>query len=310
MSPPAAPPCSWPGRPPHHRRPTTAVRSQLRCSSASSRAGRVLDALRGSRDAVVAVLVRLRHPEVWADAERSQPTTPEVERSDAAISPPSVPPGALAGTGRACGPFRHHARPSRSGGWRHPRHGPAGRPRTAVSKGASQGPHRFLDKGRCWQVVRPPSLYPRPRTTSRSCSSTATSSSRLRVMLKLARPRTRRRRGRRPDRLSRPAHNILGRHSRRASTCSPPPSSRSSPPIAAAEMIQITSCCAPSGYVGDRHARPLQRRRLGLIEISAEVLRCGMDIPNIKNVTIGLQTLRLLNTRGRSSLILNLPTPR
>src|SRR5206468_9673306 len=36
---------------------------------------------------------------------------------------------------------------------------------------------------------------------------------------------------------------------------------------------------------------------LGLIEVSDEVLLvAGMDIPNIKNVKIGLQTLRLLNT--------------
>ncbi len=35
---------------------------------------------------------------------------------------------------------------------------------------------------------------------------------------------------------------------------------------------------------------------LGLIEESDEVLLvAGMDIPNIKNVKIGLQTLRLLN---------------
>src|SRR5205823_3125859 len=36
---------------------------------------------------------------------------------------------------------------------------------------------------------------------------------------------------------------------------------------------------------------------LGLIEVSDDVLLvAGMDIPNIKNVKIGLQTLRLLNT--------------
>ena len=35
---------------------------------------------------------------------------------------------------------------------------------------------------------------------------------------------------------------------------------------------------------------------LGLIEVSDDVLLvAGMDIPNIKNVKIGLQTLRLLN---------------
>lgn len=46
---------------------------------------------------------------------------------------------------------------------------------------------------------------------------------------------------------------------------------------------------------------------LGLIEISDDVLLvAGMDIPNIKNVKIGLQTLRLLNTpMEKLKLILN-----
>jgi pilus assembly protein CpaE len=46
---------------------------------------------------------------------------------------------------------------------------------------------------------------------------------------------------------------------------------------------------------------------LGMIEISDEVLLvAGMDIPNIKNVKIGLQTLRLLNTpMEKLHLILN-----
>ena len=46
---------------------------------------------------------------------------------------------------------------------------------------------------------------------------------------------------------------------------------------------------------------------LGMIEISDEVmLVAGMDIPNIKNVKIGLQTLRLLNTpMEKLHLILN-----
>jgi pilus assembly protein CpaE len=46
---------------------------------------------------------------------------------------------------------------------------------------------------------------------------------------------------------------------------------------------------------------------LGLIEISDDVLLvAGMDIPNIKNVKIGLQTLRLLNTpMSKLRLILN-----
>ena len=46
---------------------------------------------------------------------------------------------------------------------------------------------------------------------------------------------------------------------------------------------------------------------LGLIEISDDVLLvAGMDIPNIKNVKIGLQTLRLLNTpMEKLRLVLN-----
>jgi pilus assembly protein CpaE len=46
---------------------------------------------------------------------------------------------------------------------------------------------------------------------------------------------------------------------------------------------------------------------LGMIEISDEVLLiAGMDIPNIKNVKIGLQTLRLLNTpMEKLRLVLN-----
>ena len=46
---------------------------------------------------------------------------------------------------------------------------------------------------------------------------------------------------------------------------------------------------------------------LGLIEVSDDVLLvAGMDIPNIKNVKIGLQTLRLLNTpMEKLRLVLN-----
>ena len=46
---------------------------------------------------------------------------------------------------------------------------------------------------------------------------------------------------------------------------------------------------------------------LGLIEESDDVLLvAGMDIPNIKNVKIGLQTLRLLNTpMTKLQLVLN-----
>jgi pilus assembly protein CpaE len=46
---------------------------------------------------------------------------------------------------------------------------------------------------------------------------------------------------------------------------------------------------------------------LGLVEVSDKVmLVAGMDIPNIKNVKIGLQTLRLLNTpMDKLLLVLN-----
>jgi pilus assembly protein CpaE len=46
---------------------------------------------------------------------------------------------------------------------------------------------------------------------------------------------------------------------------------------------------------------------LGLVEVSDRVLLvAGMDIPNIKNVKIGLQTLRLLNTpMDKLLLVLN-----
>ncbi len=46
---------------------------------------------------------------------------------------------------------------------------------------------------------------------------------------------------------------------------------------------------------------------IGLIEVSDEVLLvAGMDIPNIKNVKIGLQTLRLLNVpMSKLHLVLN-----
>src|SRR5207342_1290109 len=46
---------------------------------------------------------------------------------------------------------------------------------------------------------------------------------------------------------------------------------------------------------------------LGLIEVSDDVLLvAGMDIPNIKNVKIGLQTLRLLNIPvSKLKLVLN-----
>ena len=78
--------------------------------------------------------------------------------------------------------------------------------------------------------------------------------------------------------------------------------------ISAAEMIQIirllrTFC---SAVVIDTPAY-FNEVVLGLIEESDEVLLiAGMDIPNIKNVKIGLQTLRLLNVpMTKLHLVLN-----
>jgi pilus assembly protein CpaE len=78
--------------------------------------------------------------------------------------------------------------------------------------------------------------------------------------------------------------------------------------IGAAEMIQIIellrSFC--SHVVIDTPAY-FNDVVLGMIEISDDVLLvAGMDIPNIKNVKIGLQTLRLLNTpMEKLRLVLN-----
>jgi pilus assembly protein CpaE len=78
--------------------------------------------------------------------------------------------------------------------------------------------------------------------------------------------------------------------------------------ISAAEMVQIvrllrTFC---SAVVIDTPAY-FNEVVLGLIEESDEVLLvAGMDIPNIKNVKIGLQTLRLLNVpMTKLHLVLN-----
>ena len=78
--------------------------------------------------------------------------------------------------------------------------------------------------------------------------------------------------------------------------------------IAAAEMIQIIELLRTfAGYVVIDTPAHFNDVVLGLIEISDEVLLiAGMDIPNIKNVKIGLQTLRLLNTpMSKLHLILN-----
>ena len=78
--------------------------------------------------------------------------------------------------------------------------------------------------------------------------------------------------------------------------------------ISAGEMVQIvrilrTFC---SAVIIDTPAY-FNEVVLGLIEESDEVLLiAGMDIPNIKNVKIGLQTLRLLNTpMSKLHLVLN-----
>jgi pilus assembly protein CpaE len=78
--------------------------------------------------------------------------------------------------------------------------------------------------------------------------------------------------------------------------------------ISAAEMVQIvrllrTFC---SAVIIDTPAY-FNEVVLGLIEESDEVLLiAGMDIPNIKNVKIGLQTLRLLNVpMNKLHLVLN-----
>jgi pilus assembly protein CpaE len=78
--------------------------------------------------------------------------------------------------------------------------------------------------------------------------------------------------------------------------------------IGAAEMVRIVEVlrtfCA---YVIIDTPAYFNDVVLGLIEISDDVLLvAGMDIPNIKNVKIGLQTLRLLNTpMEKLRLVLN-----
>ena len=69
--------------------------------------------------------------------------------------------------------------------------------------------------------------------------------------------------------------------------------------VGAAEMVAIVEMLRSFCSLRDRrHAGVLQRR--GARAWSRSPTRCmlvaGMDIPNIKNVKIGLQTLRLLNT--------------
>jgi pilus assembly protein CpaE len=78
--------------------------------------------------------------------------------------------------------------------------------------------------------------------------------------------------------------------------------------ISAAEMVQIVQILRTfcSAVIIDTPAY-FNEVVLGLIEESDEVLLiAGMDIPNIKNVKIGLQTLRLLNVpMNKLHLVLN-----
>jgi len=78
--------------------------------------------------------------------------------------------------------------------------------------------------------------------------------------------------------------------------------------ISAAEMVAIVEVLRTfAGYVVIDTPAHFNDVVLGLIEISDDVLLvAGMDIPNIKNVKIGLQTLRLLNTpMSKLHLVLN-----
>ena len=78
--------------------------------------------------------------------------------------------------------------------------------------------------------------------------------------------------------------------------------------IGASEMVQIVEVLRRfcSHVIVDTPAY-FNDVVLGMIEVSDEVLLiAGMDIPNIKNVKIGLQTLRLLNTpMEKLRLVLN-----
>jgi len=78
--------------------------------------------------------------------------------------------------------------------------------------------------------------------------------------------------------------------------------------IGADEMVKIVEMLRSfSSYVVVDTPAYFNDVVLGLIEISDDVLLvAGMDIPNIKNVKIGLQTLRLLNTpMSKIRLVLN-----
>ena len=78
--------------------------------------------------------------------------------------------------------------------------------------------------------------------------------------------------------------------------------------VGAAEMVSIVETLRSfCGYVVVDTPAYFNDVVLGLVEVSdSVVLVAGMDIPNIKNVKIGLQTLRLLNTpMEKLMLVLN-----
>ena len=78
--------------------------------------------------------------------------------------------------------------------------------------------------------------------------------------------------------------------------------------VGASEMVAIVECLRSfCGYVVVDTPAYFNDLVLGLVEVSDNVVMvAGMDIPNIKNVKIGLQTLRLLNTpMDKLMLVLN-----
>jgi pilus assembly protein CpaE len=78
--------------------------------------------------------------------------------------------------------------------------------------------------------------------------------------------------------------------------------------ITATEMTQIVELLRPwAGHIIIDTPAHFNDVVLAMIELSDDVLLiAGMDIPNIKNVKIGLQTLRLLNTpQEKLHLVLN-----
>jgi pilus assembly protein CpaE len=72
-----------------------------------------------------------------------------------------------------------------------------------------------------------------------------------------------------------------------------------------AKIVQILQTFA--GYVVIDTPAQFNDVVLNLLEVSDDILLiAGMDIPNIKNVKLGLQTLRLLNTpMSKIKLVLN-----